>query len=83
MGGPEMMMVGVAILMLFGAKKVPELMKGLGQGIKEFKKASREIQDDIQQAMEDEPAPPPRKPAGGSSQHWTDKTVTKSDSDKE
>jgi len=37
LGGPEMIIVGIAILLLFGGKKIPELMKGLGKGIKEFK----------------------------------------------
>lgn len=38
LGGPEMIILGVAILLLFGGKKIPELMRGLGKGIKEFKK---------------------------------------------
>ena len=46
---------------LFGAKKIPEFAKGLGQGMKEFKKASREVQDELETAMNDNPPPPPRK----------------------
>ena len=38
--------IAIAILLLFGGKKIPELMKGLGGGIKEFKKASKEDNDD-------------------------------------
>jgi len=38
------------ILVLFGAKKIPELMQGLGKGIKEFKKASSDIEKDITSA---------------------------------
>ncbi|PWS28638.1 twin-arginine translocase TatA/TatE family subunit [Pedobacter yonginense] len=37
LGGPELIIIGVGILLLFGGKKIPELMKGLGKGIKEFK----------------------------------------------
>ncbi|MCZ4222598.1 twin-arginine translocase TatA/TatE family subunit [Pedobacter rhodius] len=37
LGGPEMIILALAILLLFGGKKIPELMKGLGKGIKEFK----------------------------------------------
>ncbi|GGI23597.1 twin-arginine translocase TatA/TatE family subunit [Pedobacter mendelii] len=37
LGGPEMILVALAVLLLFGGKKIPELMKGLGKGIKEFK----------------------------------------------
>jgi sec-independent protein translocase protein TatA len=39
-GGMEWVLIGSAILLFFGGKKIPELMKGLGSGIKEFKKAS-------------------------------------------
>jgi len=43
MVGPwQWIIIGLAILLLFGGKKLPELMKGLGGGIKEFKKASQE-----------------------------------------
>ena len=37
LGGPEIIMIALAVLLLFGGKKIPELMKGLGKGIKEFK----------------------------------------------
>ena len=39
LGGPELIMIGVVVLLLFGGKKLPELMRGLGKGIKEFKNA--------------------------------------------
>ncbi len=39
-GGMELVLIAILIVLLFGAKKIPELMKGLGSGIKEFKKAS-------------------------------------------
>ncbi len=38
-GGPELILIGVVILLLFGGKKLPELMRGLGKGINEFKAA--------------------------------------------
>ena len=40
LGGPEMILIVLALLLMFGGKKIPELMKGLGKGIKEFKDAS-------------------------------------------
>jgi sec-independent protein translocase protein TatA len=47
MVGPwQWIIIGLAILLLFGGKKLPELMKGLGGGIKEFKKASKEDEKD-------------------------------------
>ena len=42
MGGTEWLIIALGILLLFGGKKIPELMKGLGKGIKEFKSASKE-----------------------------------------
>ena len=65
LGWPEIVAILVIVLVLFGAKKVPELMRGMGHGIKEFKKATREVQDEVQRAIEEEPPPPstPRKTA--------------------
>jgi sec-independent protein translocase protein TatA len=67
LSGGELIMVLVAILVLFGAKKIPEFAKGLGQGIKEFKKASNEVTSEFHTAMNQEtptakPPPPPVKP---------------------
>lgn len=62
LGWPEIVGILIIVLILFGAKRVPELMRGLGHGIKEFKKASREVQEEIQNAIEEEPPPPPRPP---------------------
>ena len=59
LGWPEIMGIGIVVLILFGAKKVPELMKGLGHGIKEFKKATREVTDELNSAMDDNRYSPP------------------------
>jgi sec-independent protein translocase protein TatA len=48
LGPSEALLIFAAFLLLFGAKKLPELAKGLGTGIKEFKKATREVTDEIQ-----------------------------------
>lgn len=45
-GPMQIVLVVLAVLLLFGGKKIPELMRGLGGGIKEFKKASQEDEDD-------------------------------------
>ncbi len=63
LGGWEIVLILAVVLILFGAKKLPELAKGLGTGIKEFKKATREVTDEIHSAMEDSPPPPTRLPA--------------------
>ena len=52
LGGPEVIIILIILLVLFGGSKLPELAKGLGKSIKEFKQATR-----------DEPAPPPPAPA--------------------
>ncbi len=45
--GPwQIVLIVVIILLLFGGKKIPDLMRGLGEGIKEFKKATKEVDDD-------------------------------------
>ncbi len=41
-GWPQIVLIAVVILLLFGGRKIPELMRGLGSGIKEFKDASKE-----------------------------------------
>ena len=45
-GGPQVIIIVVVILLLFGGRKIPELMRGLGSGIKEFKNASKEDTND-------------------------------------
>jgi len=79
MGGQEILVVCLVILVLFGAKKIPEFAKGLGKGISEFKKASNEVNNELQQAMEERPVQtqkptPPPAPAENANQT---PTVTK------
>jgi sec-independent protein translocase protein TatA len=61
MGGGELILVLGAVLILFGAKKIPEFAKGLGQGMKEFKKASREVTEELENAMTTDVPPPPKR----------------------
>jgi sec-independent protein translocase protein TatA len=60
LSGTELIIVLVAVLVLFGAKKIPEFAKGLGKGINEFKKASREVTDSIEN--ESTPVSTPKAP---------------------
>ena len=53
-GGWELVVIVMVIILLFGAKKIPELAKGLGKGIREFKDASKEIKDEIEQSANGE-----------------------------
>lgn len=45
-GWPQIVLIVVIVLILFGGKKLPELMKGLGKGMKEFKDATKELNED-------------------------------------
>ncbi|MFT6111608.1 MAG: sec-independent protein translocase protein TatA [Bacteroidia bacterium] len=55
MGGMEWVLIVFAVLLLFGGKKIPELMKGLGSGIKEFNKAKNDVSESLREGMEDAP----------------------------
>ncbi len=48
LGGWEIMLIVLVILIFFGAKRIPELARGLGKGIREFKDATNEIKDEIE-----------------------------------
>jgi sec-independent protein translocase protein TatA len=64
LNGWEILLILAAILILFGAKKLPELARGLGQGIREFKKSTREVQEELESAIDlDAPPPPPAPPS--------------------
>lgn len=52
--GPEMLVVFFAILLLFGGKKIPELMKGIGKGIREFNTARGSLEKELKDGMRDE-----------------------------
>jgi sec-independent protein translocase protein TatA len=74
---PEVIAILALALIIFGAKKLPELARGLGQGIREFKKSSREITDEIQSAVDvDAPPPPPRRIEQTTVSRTPDVTVT-------
>lgn len=65
LGGPEMLMIMFIVLLLFGANRLPELAKGIGKSVREFKKAASGVEDEVRRAMEEEPAKPAApKPAG-------------------
>ncbi len=49
-GAQEILLILLLVIVLFGAKKIPELAKGLGKGIREFKDASKDITDEIKDA---------------------------------
>ena len=82
LGGWEIILILAVVLILFGAKKLPELAKGLGQGIREFKKASNEVTSELSRAADYDDAhrqvqtrPPEKVIEAGSKgdTHWTEK----------
>ncbi len=52
-GGPEVFIILFVILLLFGGRKIPELMRGLGKGIKEFNNARASIESEIKEGMKE------------------------------
>ena len=57
LGGWEIVLILAVVLIFFGAKRLPELAKGLGSGLNEFKKATREVSDELQNAADDKAQP--------------------------
>lgn len=53
-GGGEWILILLVVLLLFGGKKIPELMKGLGKGIREFNTAKNNIQEEFEKGLKEE-----------------------------
>jgi sec-independent protein translocase protein TatA len=50
-GGPEWLIIILFVIIFFGAKKIPELARGLGKGIREFKDATKGVKDEIEEGL--------------------------------
>jgi len=62
-GGPEVMLILLVALLLFGSQRLPDLARSLGKSIREFKKATSGLEEELRRAMEAPPPnPPPRPP---------------------
>lgn len=77
LGTQEVVLIGLIVLLLFGAKKLPELARGLGKSLGEFKKAKKEleeeltnVQDDLEKSVKEEPG----TPAGNNNPYTVDQT---------
>lgn len=55
LGGQEIFFVFIIVLLLFGGNKIPELMRGLGKGIREFNSARANVEDEIRKGMNEDP----------------------------
>jgi sec-independent protein translocase protein TatA len=60
LGAPEIILIALIVLLIFGGKKIPELMKGMGKGIKSFKEGMKGMEDEINNPGQ--PAKEPEKP---------------------
>jgi len=61
-GGWEWILIFVVLLLLFGAKRLPDLARGLGKGISEFRKAAKEVSNELKQEELDKPSDEKDKP---------------------
>ncbi len=52
-GAPEIIIIALIVLLIFGGKKIPELMKGLGKGVKSFKDGVKETEDEIKKGLDE------------------------------
>ncbi|MEI8202876.1 MAG: twin-arginine translocase TatA/TatE family subunit [Bacteroidota bacterium] len=76
LGSQEIILVGIIVLLLFGGKKIPELMRGLGKGVSEFKKAKEAAENEINDVKLNTPpkqdsnpiTPPPSDPTSSPKQ---------------
>jgi len=82
LGTPEIILIFLVVLLLFGAKRLPELFRSFGKSIKEFKKATSEIEDEVRTAMDAEDEPPKKK-SEQSAPPIDEPTETRKDADHE
>lgn len=61
-GGPEILLILLAVLLLFGAKRLPEIARSLGRSMEEFRRAARDVTDEIMHADLEAQRPSPPKP---------------------
>ena len=56
LGPGELILIFVAVLLLFGARRLPEIAQGMGKGIREFKKAIKDTSDELKEGIDDDPS---------------------------
>ncbi|MBE2212645.1 MAG: twin-arginine translocase TatA/TatE family subunit [Opitutaceae bacterium] len=62
LGGPELLVIAVVALLLFGSKRMPEIGRGVGRAIREFKRATSGVEENIREVLYEEPARPKLRP---------------------
>lgn len=53
LGTPEIILIALVVLLIFGGKKIPELMRGIGKGVNQFKRGMKELDDEIKDGVDD------------------------------
>lgn len=53
LGMPEIILIALVVLLIFGGKKIPELMRGLGKGVNEFKKGMKDVEGELNKDVEE------------------------------
>lgn len=64
-GAPEIIFIVLIVLLLFGGKKIPELMKGMGKGVKMFKQGMNEMEEEVKRPIEDQQSQQPTEQQPG------------------
>ena len=62
LGFQELLIIGLVVLVLFGGRKIPEFMKGLGKGIREFNDAKNNVKKELEDGMKEKDSTPPVNP---------------------
>jgi len=53
LGTPEIILIALVVLLIFGGKKIPDLMRGIGKGVNQFKKGMKDLDDEIKDGVDD------------------------------
>jgi sec-independent protein translocase protein TatA len=53
LGTPEIILIALVVLLIFGGKKIPELMRGIGKGVNQFKKGMKDLDDEIKDGVDE------------------------------
>lgn len=53
LGTPEIVLIALVVLLIFGGKKIPELMRGIGKGVNQFKRGMKDLDDEIKDGVDD------------------------------
>jgi sec-independent protein translocase protein TatA len=75
LGFQEILLIAVVVLVLFGGRKIPEFMKGLGRGVREFNDAKNNVRKELEEGLNDKDNQPPPPSANGVQQSTTTTTT--------